>query len=760
MKYIGYFYSLRGDKYTVEIITDNDSETTREIMLGVPPFTTEQDGSDDNIYKPIKYQAATVNIVTDGESDYMFDLYSGQANGTRVTLYNSGDTVWDGFATPVIYENGYTEVHENLELECIDGLSILKYYKYNADPKRVLSLIDIINKILVRCEVYTDLYVSDNIYRVSGTPILNDIYISEQNFFDEKSDNETDDDVAWSCSEVLEEICKYLGLVCVGDGTNIYLMDYDAIRGNKNTYKHYTIGSTSYTTEELKQRISVDEEIYRGGNNTISLDNVYNKVSVKDSFYTFDSVIPNLYDNAVNITKSTDSDLTNSHSLEDGMFGEVVSGSDGNMIVLIDRVYDPEDEEFTDCNVVAVKYYKNDNYTLTCPSTLNYTDTKTMNGAVIAKYFVKKLENTYLNSWWDLIRGKSTLSEHTLDDWMAANGISKFDWSNYLCLFNPTKTLNAAWVTTNSSDFPALFGGDNSYLLIKGSYSYHYIHEDPYPIPQDEIDIAQGRYAMDAGQTYLKCKLQWGSLYWNGSAWTSSNTTFNIPYIRDEASCEERRADATMFKDHEFINTVNWRIGTSNKGYLIPTPSSYVMNGLPMFTIYSPHTPNYHSCKSGSDEGEHYDHNRVFLKNFDIVAFVGDPTFKDLNDSDTVYTNVIDNNHVQDFGEIEFKICTNDNKNPNYSSVAYKDGNNYHFITNIKNETMNLNQTAEELLVNRICNQYKNPRIRLKLQLENTIKPYLLLSDFWVGISKRFIVDSQSIDYSNDLTNITLVEKG
>jgi len=760
MKYTGDFYSLRGDKYTVQIITNNDSGTTQEIILGVPPFVTEQDTSDDNIYKSVKYQSATVNIITSGESDYKFDLYSGEADGTRVTLLKSGTTIWDGFATPVIYNNGYTEIHEKLQLECIDGLSILQYYKYSASPKRVISLIEILNKIFAKSKVYTNLFVSSNISRVNGTPILNDLYISEQNFFDEKDDNETDDDVAWSCNEVLEQICQYLGLVCVGDGTNVYLLDLDGIRANKNTYYKYNIGSTAYTSVTLSDTLAIDGDCYRGGNNTISLDNVYNKVSVKDSFYTFDSVIPDLYENAINITKSTDTDLATSHSIGDGMYGEVISGSDGNMEIMIDRVYDPEDEKYTDCNVVAVKYYKNDNYTLTCPSTVNYTDTKTMNGAVIAKFFVKKLENTYLNSWIDFIIGRSSLDSHTLDDWMAANGISKLNWSNYLCLYNPSKQLNQPWVTTNSSELPALFGGSNSYLLIKGSYCYHYINEDPYPIPEDEIDIAQGRYAMDAGQTYLKCKLQWGDLYWNGSGWTETSATFNIPYLRDEASCSERRSDATMFKNLEFINTVNWRIGTDKQGYLIPTPTGYVMNGLPKITIYSPHTPNYHSCKSGDDEGEHYDHARVFLKDFDIVAFVGDPTFADLNDSDTVYTNVIDNNHVQEFDEIEFKVCTNDNKNPNYSSVAYKENGVFRFLSGLTNSAMSLTQTAEELYVNRLCNQYNTPRIRLTLELENTLKPYTVLQDKWVGLSKKFIVDSQSIDYEKDVTNITIVEKG
>lgn len=762
MRYVSDFYSLRGDKYTVTITTENDSGTTKQITLGVPPFTTDSDTSNDNIYKAVKYQSATVNIVTSGESDYMFDLYSGLADGTRVTLTKSGVTVWDGFATPTLYNNGYTEIHENLQLECIDGLSILQYFKYSAPTKQVLSFIEILNKVLAKCKVYSKLYVSQNtkLTSTASTPILNELFVSEQNFFDEKEDNETDDDVAWQCDKVLEEICQFLGLVCVADGDSVYMLDYDGIKHNKNTYTMYNIGSTAYTTVTLSNTKAIEESDYRGGNNTISLDNVYNKVSVKDSFYTFDSVIKDLYNTSTNITKANDDTLTASTNVNNGMYGEVVQGSDGNMIAMIDRVYSPEDEGYTDYNVVFVKYYTNNNYNFTCPTSLNYTDTKTMHGSCIGKFYVKKLDKT-LSFFEEWIR-KITNHEITFDEWLDLNGISNPTFSNYVCLFNPHTNHDASgttYITTNENAMTALFGGENSYLLIKGSYNFHYFDEDPYPIPSDESDIANGRYSMDAGQTYLLAKLQWGNLYWNGSTWTSTNSTFKIPYLRDDATDSERRADATMFKDLDIINTVSWRIGTSEKGLIIPTPSNYVMNGLPKLTLYSPIDPNYHSTSSGDDEGQAYKHTRVFLKDFDIIAFVGDPTFSDANDSDTVYTNVIDNNHVQEFDEIEFNICTNDGKKPNYSSVGYKDGNNFKFLSTTWNQALQANNKQEEHLINRLCGQYKVPRIRLSLELENVIKPYSVLTDKWVG-TKKFIVDSQSIDYYNDKTKITIVEKG
>lgn len=228
--------------------------------------------------------------------------------------------------------------------------------------------------------------------------------------------------------------------------------------------------------------------------------------------------------------------------------------------------------------------------------------------------------------------------------------------------------------------------------------------------------------------------------------------------MNEAADIDDRRADATMFKDLDFVNTVSWRIGTDEKGYCIPCPTNKLLSGLPKITLYCPYTPNYHSSKTGVDVGHIHDHSVVFLKDFDIIAVVGDPTYSDVNESDTVYTNVINEHHVQDFDDIEFKICTHDNKNPNYSCTAFKNTYGYQYVTTLSMSAMNLNKTAEEILINRICNQYKTPRIRLELQLNNDIAPYQTLTTSWIN-GKTFIVDSQNVDYYNNQTTITLVEK-
>jgi len=147
---------------------------------------------------------------------------------------------------------------------------------------------------------------------------------------------------------------------------------------------------------------------------------VYNKVSVSDDLYTFESVIPDMYNNLINITKSTDTTLTTSDNINNGMYGEVVEsnvgndeGVNNNMIVMVDRIYNPQKKEYGAINAVFAKYFDNPYYKFYKYSSsgsditnsvdqLNYTDTKNMWGASIAKFCVKKLDKdaSYYRDWF------------------------------------------------------------------------------------------------------------------------------------------------------------------------------------------------------------------------------------------------------------------------------------------------------------------------------------------------------------------------
>jgi hypothetical protein len=58
-----------------------------------------------------------------------------------------------------------------------------------------------------------------------------------------------------------------------------------------------------------------------------------------------------------------------------------------------------------------------------------------------------------------------------------------------------------------------------------------------------------------------------------------------------------------MYKANSIPNTVSWRIGTDEKGYLITMPDTEVISGLPELTVFKPYDPNFHSTKSGDNKG-------------------------------------------------------------------------------------------------------------------------------------------------------------
>jgi hypothetical protein len=116
-------------------------------------------------------------------------------------LYDSAGVIrWTGYVTPNLYDMGFVEDREEVEIECIDALSTLQYIKYSTDKKSIVTFLDVIKKLLSSCNSYTYFYVTNNIQLTKGgtDTILDKLYISEENFFDTKDDDETDEEVAWT----------------------------------------------------------------------------------------------------------------------------------------------------------------------------------------------------------------------------------------------------------------------------------------------------------------------------------------------------------------------------------------------------------------------------------------------------------------------------------------------------------------------------------------------------------------------------------
>lgn len=812
MLYYGYFKDNKsilggmsangGALYSVCFITNNSTTQQQQITLGHPAFTTAMDGDNETIYTPVKYQKATVVVVTD---EYIKALFAATPTAVKVELRQvtnsstyvpggaAGSTlIWSGYVSPNMYTQSFEASYQEMEVECIDQLSMLKYYKYepygnsympsNTSQKAIVSFL----KIMQRIGYLTNLTwkISDGTNLTSSLvtiPLVSRIYISEENFFEKKEDeNETDKDVAWTYAEVLEQMMQFLNLTAVVYKDTIYCIDYDARKQNLDGWWNIDVNGNWTHSNGTSTKYDLRYQRIVEGGQTLSVIEPYNKVSVIDKLYTYDSILPGIYEGLTNITSGTDTTLTSSTDFRRGV-GEIQQSGMGNekgdanqnMIYLIDQIKNDQMSYYTSHNLVIVKYFDSPNYTThrynMSKSQYNYTDTKTLRGAIIAKMFCKKMDKT--------------TRSRDVDDWMTLNDLKSFDLTNYVMILDPNDSGHID--NTNIENYPMLessgtanttFGGDDCYIIIKGSYYYHWYNDHPYPYPEnDDYDPSEGRFRMESDDCVLVCKLEWGGKYWNGSNWTTTDSTFRLPYLKT-TDYPSLRIDATMCKHIPFYNYVDYKIGTDEEGYLIPVPTTQILHGTPHLTIYKSIDPKYTSTKSHRVSYK-WKHSLVILKEFDIVAVVADPTFSGEKDSDTIYTNIINEDYVNELKEIEFKINTWDNKKPNHSCVLENSGqghldktysvglyagetSDWYDYAGVKNGMMR----QEEHLIYRLVNQYNSPTLTYDTVVDLNYFTPIGIYNFPSGYQSDlqgidFIADTYSIDYENRAATLHLVQK-
>lgn len=801
MKYFSQFKDVNDQLYTVNIITNGDGSTTKEFTLGGSPFTTEMDNSDKIIYKPCKYQSATIEMVS---QDYNFDIYSSTAQGTKVQLLKGSEIVWAGFITPNLYDQGFNEFRETISLEAIDGLSTLQYYKYTpvGETKDIVSFISIINHLISQCHSYSYFYISDNIQKdnTTNSSINESLYISEQNFFDEKKENETDNDVAWTMQEVLEEICQYLGYTCIAEGDSVYFLDYDAIREGINTYYKYTVDNIANPTKVTKVfHKMINENDHSENGASLSLDKTYNKVKVKDNLYDFNLAIPDPFDDVDNITSYNENYENEWETGYTSMEKLYHYNPTTKFIEFWGTAYSPEKSPHQRDAYVVVQYKKNPKFkcykyndkledvTASYEGGLNYKDTQNFSGATLASMWVNHLTldddteikaKTDLNSpllvtttWADIRAGNKYTSLECIAN---ALHLIQPSYSDYIILSSQSDEHTTTYInnknyqnypyfeTTEYTDTNNLYGSPNAYLLLSGSYYFSGIPRNRkcmFPLDNMDVDPKDGDNPIK--DLFIPAKLQIGNLYWNGVDWTKSEAFFNIEV--DPANGNSNRLDNYMDRFLNFRNTVSWGSNITHKGTLIKLPEVLV-KGEPKLTIYKPYGFN---TKGKNDAYKPYCAIIKDLK-LEVVVDVADA------DSDTEYTNVIDTNYASELDKIEFKINTYTGKKPTYSAVAYKKGDDYVYLDTVYNKALGEHQVGteradgvnsqygelnpEEQLIWKISHQYKEPSVKLDFNLRNDIKVYGLYSNTTLR-DKYYIVDKIDTDYKQAQSAVTLIEK-
>lgn len=772
MKYNGTFKDVNNKQYWVEIITSKDANTSKEVCLGTPPFTITYEGGDDTIYKPIKYSSATCTVATE---EILSDIYTGENQGTSIKLVDDSHTLFTGYITPNVYNQPYNGVIDNLELEAVDALSTLKNIDYSTigAEKGIISFFEIICHILKKCNAYKYLYITESLEAKLGGNITGELYISENNFFDE-------DDAPMKCSEVLEEIMKYLNFTMVAVGMHIYIIDYDS----NEVYSAYDINTGLYVTSNQHPSIKeITSDNFRGSEGDLCIDNIYNKATVVSDLYTIDDVIPDLTDEKYLDNMNGDwGNIQRSKGLSD--WG-----------VKMDRYlyyrfckhkycthYSYQLNKYSDGSVGVENMYMTNDYPnywagiagasmkdyLFAPIVQHYvSEYETVKYNCAEGYQIYAYPEDEINFNTDLL-----LVCNDFGDWYRP--LSQEDWDNGTRIklltikpFDKNIIVKSGGVTINMKaqfvDYPFYISNPDSKDETKESktatnqmpFVPYVITVDNkvlvttvenYSIKSEWVDIDSVNVEDVLSKWEFFCEYRDGLLVTEGDI---THGNYRVNYLNNDLPLYVYRP----VNSWDFTNGTTQIINTQAKtGMAITLPEGANLKDIEIH-IYLPPNPNYKNALTG-----------VWLKDFSVDFYqdIEDVAVKkddEDNESNTKYENEINDNWIEELSEISFKVCTFDNKKYNYSAVyAMNSDGVLGYADTLKHKQLNQTLRMEEMLIYRIVNQYKEPRIKLELQLNNQFEMFDKCT-YKQEDGKEFIINSLTIDYEADTTNITLIEK-
>lgn len=812
--YTAEFTSIKNVNYRIEIKTEKGSGT-HTLMLSGEPFSTKMDSEGKNIYSPLKTTSATVGIMTKGLES---NIYSGKAKGTSIKFTNTSTNKVEfiGYVTPCKYDQDWNEELEEVEIECVDGIAVLKSLPYPVTGS-VETFANIIFNCLKQSGCFKKLYVTDNVQlTVNGTDnIIEKLRVSQNNFFEEKQQGQTNDDVAMSCYDVLVEVMQFMGYTMFAEGDEVFIIDYDAIKRGNNKYFLYSLTGTTlgtYTTTTKSYKYQITGESIGETGTTISLDKVYNKVTVKDDFYTYNSLFPNFGDAKyeTNITAAHDpnaSYLTTNRGyyVIDTITQTSKTGKSENYTIFICPAWKGK---FLCC---IVKFYKSDVFqfckydkntkqdrTEECEKDMTWSKLFECHGAAYVRMWKKEVnsrdafdfhiqydytlpQETKLQMWIDFLNINPediALTPYVLClNWSdghigpaALNSTGKYDRTeNEDCR-------KYTFVKLRRFD-SSVFGGKDAYILVNGKQLSHDEQNTPFPI-SDGANNGSLKRKYDYkyyNEGFLWCRMKWGSNYWNGERWQSTACDFKLKYWDKDKG--RIRVQNYFDKSFEFVDTAAKSMIKGAKGYYMTCPQSGNLAGSVEFIIYcnrdlwgDSRRSHWHAANRYS---RYYNYVQV-LSDLTMTAEISNGMLDDMdNDTDTTYTNVIASGAVDKMSDIRFKICTFDNKKPSYSGVDYLDSNNNSvYLKYTYNKALNGLETSvtasnrdghkmvqEEHLIFKLVNQYQEPRTVIKTTLKNLgHKLYGTYTDKIIK-GKTFIVSEANVNYKEETVEMKLTEK-
>lgn len=660
---------MYGLKYTIPFKTISDIDcvvnvelkdyigSSVELIGGGEPFSI--DTEDVDVLAPIRSSLATLSVYGSG---YLKDLYTSDPQGIRIKLLVNSSVKWIGFLTPDTFNQDFSSPEFIYEMECVAALSTLKHKKFDLTADKV-TFLDIIKRAR-DLSGYIDLYLTDsvrgkldeNIYELAG--------VASGNFFDELGE-------AMTYYEVLEEIAKYLvGCTFTPFEDDLFLVDYLAIKKGFNGYHKYS-GNTK-TSVTLSDSREVNSVGYKGTGSTISRIPGKNKISVNCSLYEVKDFLPNI-DDAVE--KSAWSGYSETSYRKN-------SKSPTHSLITVPLVCDDNSN---------VYYYYSDMTPIVSDQ----------------KPFTAEAYSALMK-----------VVRYTSD-----NVPTKLSFDSELFVKNYSSRANALDGKILQETHPVLNLKSEKRFFVHDKIYFAFSCEVQVNIENNDVSGDDGRINTDPIEEAssdmewrIPAKLRIGNYYYNGSAWTTTNSVFYVPIPIKNGSSKF----GTLLKTK---NTNTYTMGLGDlSGYIINPPSTPIFGDIEL-TLYA-----IYNASMASSLILLFGAKWTFIKNIKLEQTIQDLEgiyeFKEEKE-DLIYESEISEDFIDEADDIDLKICTNTDGKISLSSVITDSG----LLDGIKSLSVPFTGVAEEAIIEKALQIYDSPRYQINPTLNNVLLPYSLVTE-------------------------------
>jgi hypothetical protein len=304
----GSYHNLHNEKISVYILTGNDRSTEMEIgdeegdEIYFTDDPVEITSQVNDTFDHLLYNQASVRLYC---KNFVPGLFSTTCRNAVVNIYRESTCVFAGYVEPQTYSQGYNEIYDEVELNCIDCLSALQYSNYrnigaagvtyasvkaNASQRTFAAIVEEIVKgassnVDILGGSTLPLYYdgSKTLDTTASYSIMDSVSINELLFLGDEEDD------TWTQEDVLTEILKYLNLHIVQDGLKFYLFDWSTIRdGDTHTWSDIIGGGTISTSGTT---LDVETERVADCDCQFSINETYNQLQLTDNVTEIESIV-------------------------------------------------------------------------------------------------------------------------------------------------------------------------------------------------------------------------------------------------------------------------------------------------------------------------------------------------------------------------------------------------------------------------------------------------------------------------------------